>query len=128
MWLISSWKMYVVRCSGSESWQENYKTLEDRKICECYVSKKIQETNFVFSKWGFFLSFFSLCFFSVYYFSLALLTIIRTTTKWQSAHINKTSNINELITISSWRNQDKMSYWIFRNYLIWSYLVAFSTT
>ena len=35
--------MYVVRRSGPESWQENYKSLEDRKICECYVSKKIQE-------------------------------------------------------------------------------------
>ena len=42
--------MYVVRRSGSEGWQENYKTLEDRKSCGCYVSKNIQETNFVFSK------------------------------------------------------------------------------
>ena len=115
--------MYVVRRSGSESWQENYKTLEDRKICECYVSKKIQETNFVFSKWGFLISFFSLCFFSVYYFSFALLTIIRTT-KWQSTHIKKTSNINELITILSWRNQGKIPYWIFQKItkfeVIWS--------
>ena len=103
--------MYVVRCSGPESWQENYKSLEDRKICECYVSKKIQETNFAFSKWSFFLSFFSLCFFSVYYFSFGLLTL---SFVWQNTHIKKTSNINELITISSWRNQDKMPYWIFR--------------
>ena len=42
--------MYVVRRSGSDGWQENYKTLEDCKICEGYVSKKIQETNFVSSK------------------------------------------------------------------------------
>ena len=42
--------MYVTRRSGSESWQENYETLEDRKRYECYVSKKIQGTNFVFSK------------------------------------------------------------------------------
>ena len=49
--------MYVVRRSGSESWQENYKSLEDRNSCECYVSKKIKETNFVFSKWSFLFSF-----------------------------------------------------------------------
>ena len=60
--------------------------------------------NEVFS----FLSF-SPCFLSAYYFSFALLTIIRAT-KWQSKHINKTSNINKVITISSWRNQDKMPY------------------
>ena len=42
--------MYVVRRSGSVGWQENYKTLEDRKNCECYVPKRIQETNFVFLK------------------------------------------------------------------------------
>ena len=77
----------------------------------------------MFSKWGFFLSFFSLCFFSVYYFSFALLTIIRTT-KWQSTHIKKTSNINELITILSWRNQGKIPYRIFQKItkfeVIWS--------
>ena len=115
--------MYVVRRWGSESWQENYITLENRKICECYVSNKIQEINFVFSKWSFFLSFFSLCIFSVYYFSFTLLTIIRTT-KWQSTHIKKTSNINELITILSWRNQGKIPYWIFQKItkfeVIWS--------
>ena len=54
-----------------------------------------------------FFSFLSLCFFSVYYFSFALLTIIRTT-KWQSKHINTTPNINKLITISSWQNQDNL--------------------
>ena len=42
--------MYPVRRSGCERRQENYKTMEDRKSCECYVSKKIQETNFVFSR------------------------------------------------------------------------------
>ena len=67
--------MYPVRRSGCERRQENYKTMEDRKSCECYVSKKIQETNF---KMKFFLSFVSLYFFSVYYFSFGLLTIIRT--------------------------------------------------
>ena len=71
------------------------------------ISKKIQETNFVFSKISLFLSFFPLCFFSAYYSSFALLTIIMTT-KWQSTHINKTSNINKLITISSWRTQDTL--------------------
>ena len=98
--------MYVVRCLGSHGCQENYKTLEDRKNCECYVSRKIQEINFVLSKWSLFLSFSSLYFFKVYYFSFAFL-IINSTTKWQRTHINKTSNINKLITISSWRNQDK---------------------
>ena len=76
--------------------------------------KKIQETNF---KIKFFPFFFFSVFFSVYYFSFALLAIIRTT-KWQRKYINKTPNINELITISSWRNQDKMPYWIFRK-IIW---------
>ena len=51
--------MYLVRRSKFESWKENYKTLEDRKSCECYVSKTIQETN-----WNFFFPF-SLCIFSV---------------------------------------------------------------
>ena len=105
----------IVDRSGCESWQENYKTLQDRKSCECYLSKKIQETNFKMKFFPFFV--FSICFFSVYYFSFALLTIIRTT-KWQSAHVSKTSIVNELITISSWRNQDKVSYWIFRK-IIW---------
>ena len=64
--------MYVARRSGSESWQENYETLEDRKRYECYVSKKNQGTNFVFSKLIFFLSFLALCFFSVSHFWLSL--------------------------------------------------------
>ena len=97
----------IVDRSGCESWQENYKTLQDRKSCECYLSKKIQETNFKMKFFPFFV--FSRCFFSVF--------IIRTT-KWQSAHVSKTSIVNELITISSWRNQDKMPYWIFRK-IIW---------
>ena len=62
IWLISAWKMYIVRRSGSESWQENYKTLEDRKSCECYVSRKFKKPIL---KLSFFLSFFSL-FFSVF--------------------------------------------------------------
>ena len=41
--------MYLVCRSEFESWKENYKTLEDRKSCECYVSKTIQETNWNFS-------------------------------------------------------------------------------
>ena len=97
----------IVDRSGCESWQENYKTLQDRKSCECYLSKKIQETNFKMKFFPFFV--FSRCFFSVF--------IIRTT-KWQSAHVSKTSIVNELITTSSWRNQDKMPYWIFRK-IIW---------
>ena len=87
--------MYVVRSSGSESSQENYKTLEDRKCCESYVSKKIQETIFVFS-----IPFFSsLCFFSAYYFSFALFTIVRTT-KWQSTHINKSTHTHIIMAKS----------------------------
>ena len=51
-----------VRRASFRVWelQENYKTLEDRKNCECYVSKEIQETNF---KMKVFPSFFSLFFF-----------------------------------------------------------------
>ena len=41
----------------------------------------------------------------VHYFSFTILTIIRAI-KWQSAHINKTSNINKIITVTSSRNQD----------------------
>ena len=33
--------MYAMRGSGSEGWQENYKTLEDRKNYEFDVPKKI---------------------------------------------------------------------------------------
>ena len=128
--------MYVVRRLGSQGWQENYQTLEDRKNCQCYISIKIQKSNFVFSKWRFFLSFLSLYFFSVYYFSFALLTIIMRT-KWQSKRINMTSNINKLITISSWQNKDnlhkKMKFsmkdfsskcdQIHRKHVIWTHLL-----
>ena len=61
--------MYLVRRSGSERRQENYKTLEDRKSCECYVCKKIQETSFK-------MKFFPLFFFSVFF--QGLLFFIRT--------------------------------------------------
>ena len=40
--------MYVVRRSGSEGWQENYKTLEGRKNCECYVKPILCFQNEVF--------------------------------------------------------------------------------
>ena len=61
--------MYVVCRSRSESWPENYKTLQDRKNCECYVSKKIQETNFKMKFFPFFV-------FSVFF--QCLLFFIRT--------------------------------------------------
>ena len=49
---------------ASEDWQGNYnKFLESHKNCECYGSKKIQETNIVFSNW-----YFSPCF-QLNYFS-----------------------------------------------------------
>ena len=82
-------------------------------INKCYVSKKIQETNIGFSNWSFFLVFFSLCFSCAYHFSFLLLTNIRGT-KRQKTRINKASNINKIITMSSWRNQDKRPYGIFR--------------
>ena len=109
-----------------EGWQGNYnKNLEGRKNCECYGSKKIQETNIVFSNWSFFLSFFSLCFFCVHYFSFALLTIIRTT-KWQRTHITEASNINKIINCN-YEIMAKMKIWRHikfskKNYLISSYL------
>ena len=66
-----------------------------------------------FFKLKFFSCYFSLCFFCVHYLSFTLLTII-ITTKGQRTHVNKVSNINKIINITSWRNQDKTPYWIFR--------------
>ena len=49
----------VRRASCRVIWLKNHdKNLEGHKNCECYVSKKIQENNFVFSNCFFFLSFF----------------------------------------------------------------------
>ena len=91
-------------------WLKNHdKNLEGHKNCECYVSKKIQENNFVFSNCFFFLSFFFFFFSCAHYFFFAFLTIIRTT-KRQRTHVNKASKINKIITMSSWRNQDKKPY------------------
>ena len=87
----------------------------EKKIIKLWKIARIVNVIFLrnfkkpISCFEFFAFFFSLCFFSVYYFSFALLTII-STTKWQSAHIKKTSNINKLITISSWQNKDKMPH------------------
>ena len=153
--------MYVVHCSGLTVDKEIItKTLEGLKNFECYVSKKIQETNIRFSSWSFFLAFF-LCFFCIHYFSFSLLTIIWETkrqstriktasnidkiinmshllhlatfivtklkllcgdahwqwiriNKRQRTRINKASNIDKITNMSSWGNQDKRPYWIFR--------------
>ena len=86
--LIYAWKTYVVRGSDLTVDKIMTKNLKGCKNCECYVSKKIQETNIGFSNWSFFVVFFSLCFFCVHYFSFALLTIIRAT-KRQRTRINK---------------------------------------
>ena len=130
MTLNGAWKTYIVRCSGSEGWQGNYnKILEGRLNCECYVSKKIKETNVVFSNWNLLLVFFSL-FLLRHYFLVALLNIIRTT-KGQRTHINKAPNINKII----YHNYDIMAKWrceailnFLKNYFILSYLgVTLST-
>ena len=130
MTIIGAWKTYVVRCSGSEGWQGSHnKILEGGQNYECYVSKKVKETNVVFSYWNF-----SLVFFSVFplchYFLFALLTIIRTT-KGQRTHINEAPNINKII----YYNYDIMAKSrceailnIPKNYFILSYLgVTLST-
>ena len=67
--------MYLVRRSGCERRQENYKTMEDRKSCECYVSKKTQETNF---KMKFFPLFCFSVFFQCLLFFIRTFDIIRT--------------------------------------------------
>ena len=70
------------------------------------ISKKIQETNFLFLKW----SFFPFFFFSLFF--LYLLFFIRPFechyNNKVAEYTNKTSNINKIITISSWRNQDRI--------------------
>ena len=81
------------------------------------------------------MKFFSLLFFSVfllcylclylcllfffYYFSFALLIVIGTA-KQQRAHIIKASNINNIITITSWRNQHTEFSENYLNYLNYS--------
>ena len=72
--------------------------MEGRKNCKCYISKKIQETNVVFSNWRFFPCFFFLCVFSS-------LFIIFHSRFWPSleqqsgkGHVsNMASNINKII-------------------------------
>ena len=112
--LIRAWKMYVVR--GSNLTVDKViitKILKGCKNWECYVPKKIQETNIGFSNWSFFFCFFSPCFFCVHYFSFGLLTIIRAT-KRQRTRINK-----HQISIKLWlchhdEIEIKRLYWIFR--------------
>ena len=53
--------MYFERRSGSEGWQENYKTLEDRKNCVCYKKPILRFQN------EFFPFFFSSVFSSVFF-------------------------------------------------------------
>ena len=125
LWLISPWKRYAVLRKGPEAWQGNYdKNLESRKN----FKKKIQESNIVFSNWNFF---YFLCFFCVHFFSFALLTIIRIT-KRQRTHINKASNINKVITMRLWQNQDMTTYLIFRKkiqtFLWFCWIILFSAT
>ena len=87
-----------------------------KKICKVarvvnfMFLRKLKKKKIALSNWRFFLSFFSLCFFCVHYFSFALLTIIRTT-KQQGTQISTASNINKIIFMSSWRNQDETLYW-----------------
>ena len=75
--------------------------------------------------------FYFLCFFCVHFFSFALLTIIRTT-KRQRTHINKASNINKVITMRLWQNQDMTTYLIFRKkiqtFLWFCWIILFSAT
>ena len=56
--LIYAWKTYVVRGSDLTVDKIMTKNLKGCKNCECYVSKKIQETNIGFSNWSFFVVFF----------------------------------------------------------------------
>ena len=51
-------------------------------------------------------------FFCVLFFSFVISTIIRTR-KRQRAHFNNASNVNKIITMTSWRNLDKITYLIF---------------
>ena len=107
LWLIRAWKTYVVCRSGSDDRQGNY--YKGCKNCECYVSKKNQETNI--DVWSFFPCFFFL-FFCTYFFSFVILTFIRTR-KRQRTHFNNAWNVNKIITMISWRIRDIMTYWIF---------------
>ena len=60
----------------------------------------------------FFPCFFSILLCSFFFFSFEILTIIRTR-KRQRAHFNNASNVNKIITMTSWRNLDKITYSIF---------------
>ena len=103
---IRAWETYVVCRSESDDRQGNY--YKGCKNCECYVSKKNQETNI--DVWSFFPCFFSI--FLCSFFSFVISTIIRTR-KWQRAHFNNASNVNKTITMTSWRNRDIITYLIF---------------
>ena len=104
----------------SEKHEKN-ENLEDRK--NAMFTRKLKKVISCFQ-----IDFFSLLFFSVflqcylclylcflcffYYFPFALLPVIGAT-KRQRAHINKASNINKILTMTSWRNQYMTPYWIF---------------
>ena len=101
----------------SEKHEKN-ENLEDRK--NAMFTRKLKKVISCFQ-----IDFFSLLFFSVflqcylclylcflcffYYFPFALLPVIGAT-KRQRAHINKASNINKILTMTSWRNQYMTPY------------------
>ena len=113
--LICAWKTYVVRGSGltfdkiiiTKIWKF-------ARTVNVMFLRKFERPISGFQSEVFSLLFFSLCSFCVHYFSFSLLFIIRPGTKWQRTRINKASNINKIITMPSWRNEDKRPYWIFR--------------
>ena len=110
---ISAWKTYAVRRSGSVGWPGNHnKNLEDRKNCECYVYRKFKKNMSCFQIEVFFVLFFSV-------FLLCSLFIIHTfdyhyNNKGAEDTCQQGVKINKTINITSWRNQDKTPYWIFR--------------
>ena len=64
-------------------------------------------------KWQVFILFFFLYFFNLRYFSFALFDIIRAIMR-QRTNVNKPSNINKIIILKSWWNQEMTPYTIFQ--------------
>ena len=84
--------------------------------CDSLKSKKIQKSNEVVWNWNmkFLFLFFSIfSVFLIFHSQFWLSVIIRTMP--QRANSNKPSNINKIIFMNSWWNQEITPYTIFRN-------------
>ena len=77
------------------------------RIVSVMFLRKIKKPISMFEVFSLVLFFFLSQFFCIYLFSFVILTIIRTR-KRQRTYFNNVSNINKIITMTSWRNRDIM--------------------